>query len=650
MKRGFVLSLLMVLVLLITAQAALAAQLSGAIFTTTYDGSRVNANIYEAKEDVYLDGGPGPNAPASAAGLPAGDYYFQVTDPSGKTLLSMDSIECRRVRVNSFGVIDKVYEAFRELKNGKIVECTHKTGIDLDHGGEPWKAITVQLMPYKDTPNNGGVYKVWMTPVEKYQAGKGFHGFIPSWSKTDNYKVKGKMVPPEIRVRKFHDLNVNGVWDADEPSLAWVIDVEDPLGASQPSVTTPATVYNALPAGAWKLTEVFPEGTPGWKQTVVYVNGVKQTLSPTATVNVLGKSGEVHEVVFGNVQYGCVKAMKYNDANANGEYDEGEKPVEGVKFVLSGKAVNGDVVYDEKWSDDKGKVKWCELLPGDYKVTEVVPEGWKASTPVEQSVTVTPGGVTKLKFGNYKLACVEGRKFYDADRDGIWDEGEKPLAGIKFVLTGTDIYGDPVDDTKYTDADGRVRWCNLIPGDYKLEEILPAGYYASTPTYVEFALKPADDKVFKFGNFCITTADFGTKGWWQNKNGNPLIDADDIAYLNGLDPYKAPTEYWDTPFQSREEIGEFLVAAVSASPHRFQLAQQLAAFILNVREYAGGTDAMIAMPGGEFVSAQSIIDSAIAAWSSDDSSAQTMWAGKLDGFNNCDTVWLPAKEACPVVY
>src|SRR5262249_51824652 len=36
---------------------------SGAIFTTLVDGSAVNYNIYAAKEDVYLDGGPGQGAP-----------------------------------------------------------------------------------------------------------------------------------------------------------------------------------------------------------------------------------------------------------------------------------------------------------------------------------------------------------------------------------------------------------------------------------------------------------------------------------------------------------------------------------------------------------------------------------------------------------
>ncbi len=52
----------------LTAQA----QLSGAIFTTLSDGNQVNANIFSAKCDalgVYLDGGPGPNAPQGAAGL-----------------------------------------------------------------------------------------------------------------------------------------------------------------------------------------------------------------------------------------------------------------------------------------------------------------------------------------------------------------------------------------------------------------------------------------------------------------------------------------------------------------------------------------------------------------------------------------------------
>ena len=82
-----------------------AAPLAGAIFTTTPDGGIVNENVrYKHKIEVYLDGGPGPNAPQDAAGLPDGDYVFQVTGPSGKVLLSEDPSKCRVVEVKD-GVI-----------------------------------------------------------------------------------------------------------------------------------------------------------------------------------------------------------------------------------------------------------------------------------------------------------------------------------------------------------------------------------------------------------------------------------------------------------------------------------------------------------------------------------------------------------------
>ena len=81
--------------------------MSGAIFTTDSSGVPVNLNHYANKRDVYLNGGPGLNAPDDAAGLPDGTYSFQVTDPSGKTLLSTDDVACRQFTVVG-GVIQDV--------------------------------------------------------------------------------------------------------------------------------------------------------------------------------------------------------------------------------------------------------------------------------------------------------------------------------------------------------------------------------------------------------------------------------------------------------------------------------------------------------------------------------------------------------------
>lgn len=65
-------------VILLVSSHANAAGLSGAIFTTDAGGSIVNANQSSSKCAVYLDGGPGPHAPAKAAGLPDGEYYFHL--------------------------------------------------------------------------------------------------------------------------------------------------------------------------------------------------------------------------------------------------------------------------------------------------------------------------------------------------------------------------------------------------------------------------------------------------------------------------------------------------------------------------------------------------------------------------------------------
>lgn len=188
-------------------------------------------NQFPTKEDVYLDGGPGPGAPQTAAGLDDGTYVFQVTDPSGKMLLSTDLANCRQFNVSG-GIITGVV----------ATGCQHVTGTDVDHG-----ATTVQLMPYLDTPNNGGVYKVWVTLAGDYLEGcarQGIinglnvvdcgpilrrlggvaHGFIPAESKTDNYKVK-EGNPREIDVR-FYDDATGAIIDGIE--VTWF----DTLGAS----------------------------------------------------------------------------------------------------------------------------------------------------------------------------------------------------------------------------------------------------------------------------------------------------------------------------------------------------------------------------------------------------------------------------------
>src|SRR4051812_16898921 len=101
MKRRLVASLgAVVLVLGLLPTGVLAAGVSGAIFTTNVACSGTNINIFAAKDDVYLDGGP---AHEGAAGLPNGDYYVKVTEPDG-TLLGSSVGAPVHVTAGSFDV------------------------------------------------------------------------------------------------------------------------------------------------------------------------------------------------------------------------------------------------------------------------------------------------------------------------------------------------------------------------------------------------------------------------------------------------------------------------------------------------------------------------------------------------------------------
>jgi len=584
----FILSLGIVL-LVLGAQQVFAGPLPGAIFTTLEDGSRVNANIYEAMEDVYLDGGPGQNAPSTAAGLPEGDYYFQVTDPSGKVLLSLDPVKCRKFHVNSYGVIDFVYPAtcLDKIKGQWLdVDCTHATGIDIDH--QELGAITVQLMPYERTPNKGGVYKVWATPVEMFVGDANlvdnpeyFHGFVPAWSKTDNYKVRRAkpFIPPVIKVKKFRDSDANGVWDMGEAEITgWAVDVTDPLQVTN-TYFTPAEIQ-AMPEGLWTLVEETPAG---WLQTALYIDGLAQPVVPTAQVEVLGNSGEIHIVIFGNIQLGSISACKFYDRNANGVNDD-EPPVAGILFKLDGINIRGDEVHLSAYTGEDGCVTFADLLPGDYTLTEVLPPGWMATTDTVVNVTLPEGGELNYEFGNIcKGEADFDTKGYWHNKNGIAELTADPVffAGVLQYVNSLDPYDDP------------------------------SGYFGKGD-------EPFDG-VDKDGN--------------DVPAGKGVLENEDIADAGTVEA----------------EISNFLIDPVGDGGIREQLAQQLLAFIFNTLYRLDG-DAAIQLPGGQWVVASDLIAEAVNIWATGTTAERTAMSELLDAFNNCDVVVFVPYDPCPVIY
>jgi hypothetical protein len=285
----------------------------GAIFTTKSDGTSVNQNIYDAKADVYLNGGPQNQNPH---GLPDGQYFYQVTNPSGSVLLSDDNADCRRLQVVGGVITGSV--------NGTVCAGHANGTFNPANGSTP-----VQLVPFLDTPNNGGEYKVWLIRQASTTTIDGANPKVIHFSndnaKTDNFKVRVNCVdnpdlpicnpnPPDVFLsgHKFYDANANALDDdgQDVAGIQIVIAITTPAGPLPPAtVTTDVNgdwTYGPVPAGSgYVVSENLPcvDGNNDsicdvgsyWVQTAPLPDGTGfQGYTGTANSNVNGLD-------FGNV-------------------------------------------------------------------------------------------------------------------------------------------------------------------------------------------------------------------------------------------------------------------------------------------------------------------------------------------------------------
>jgi hypothetical protein len=215
------------------------AAIHGAIYTTDVTGTVVNQNIYPTSTDVYLSGGP---QNMNAAGLTDGTYYFQITDPSGKVLLSSDNASCRQLVVSGGRVTGASPAAGA---------CAHTDGTFNPANG----ATPVQMAPFTQTPNVGDEFKAWLIAQTSSTSISTTDPrviiFKKSDSKTDNFKTLVASVP---------------------------------VGSCQPSsslsvLVSGSNVTSYIPKGDWSAT-------PVTGVSVINVEGssITPTLIPTANV------------------------------------------------------------------------------------------------------------------------------------------------------------------------------------------------------------------------------------------------------------------------------------------------------------------------------------------------------------------------------
>ena len=272
--------------------------------------------------------------------------------------------------------------------------------------------------------------------------------------------------------------------------------------------------FSGLPLGEYRGSVVDPTSGPlgGTKPTEAYTGRHKTT----ADVTIAEATGSVIDVNFGFVKPASLGDYTWMDVNRDGIQDADEPALPGVTVTLTyedGFAVtdaSGNVVT-AKTSDANGKYSFENLLPGGYKVSFQAPAGYEATTSdagtdraldsngATASVTLAQDQTDEtIDFGAVGTGVIGDQLFLDVNQNGgnAPDAGDKVLPGVKVTLVWTGPGGITRTYETTTDADGKYKFENLLPGDYKVS-IDPETLQTAEPLLDVLTHDPSRDVVSK---------------------------------------------------------------------------------------------------------------------------------------------------------
>ncbi|MEG4534325.1 SdrD B-like domain-containing protein [Microcoleus sp. D2_18a_D3] len=245
-----------------------------------------------------------------------------------------------------------------------------------------------------------------------------------------------------------------------------------------------------------------------------------------------------------------ITVFKYNDLNANGRYEpnQGEAPISGVTVFLDTNN-NGtpDTGEQQIQTNAQGRGAFTNLPTGNYVVREVAQPNFSPSTADRVDVTLSTQDAN-VTFANTPNSNITGCKFEDFNLNGYRDGNEPAIPGVTiFIDSNGDGQLQGTEPITTTDQFGTFAFNNLRPGNYRIREVTPSGYFQTT--------QPVD--VVLGANQTFTCALVGNSRRYDllvpkfrddNRNGvrdpneEPLSNIPFTLDLNGNGRYDAATE------------------------------------------------------------------------------------------------------------
>ena len=217
----------------------------------------------------------------------------------------------------------------------------------------------------------------------------------------------------------FHDANRDKLFDPSDPLIAnrtMFIDKNEngKLDLGEPTQSTDSNgfyQFDFLHPGNYLIVQDLPTQ---WLPT-----------NPSGSSQRVGiKSGDyVENVDFGSylVANASITGSLFNDINANGQRDSSEPAIAGRIVYLDS---DNDHQLDENerrtTTDEVGNYQFTLLVPNQYIVSQIIPQAWQQSLPLDPSYVVTLSSgehVTALNFASRIQTWQNLRQSEDVDDD-----------------------------------------------------------------------------------------------------------------------------------------------------------------------------------------------------------------------------------------
>ena len=297
-----------------------------------------------------------------------------------------------------------------------------------------------------------------------------------------------------VRVLAFHDPNGNGLPGENEAPVAGVTvclltEAEEPVAAVTTGTDGFAEFHN-LPEGKYRIRAILPDGwafgrKSGEHEAYASIFGTP-TVGEETSAPFTVKASETATPGIAVNKCLHVSGACWFESETDGLMKDGEAVLPGVKIELNGDK-NG--LHYETVSGADGKWRIDRVAPAFYTLTVHAPEGMMFTRAAKRNGRKTVIAKEGSGKGSKKLDLndneskenqyigftwagqITGRCFLDANYNGMYDEGELPMAGVK--VTAIKQNKDEEIAVTYSGDDGFFTLTGLRGNTYRMRAVLP---------------------------------------------------------------------------------------------------------------------------------------------------------------------------------